>query len=202
MIKIERYFFLIVFCLAAMAAKAQIRGAVIDAETGDSIPFASVSYKGNRMAVVSDAFGSYRISRHEGWTITFSAVGYKSHSLKVSAATPAVLNVKLKPESKYLDEVMVKSKRSKYSRKDNPAVELMKRVIAAKHQTKLENKDYYQYRNYEKITISLNDISGASLDSGVFARKPWLKEQVEKNPVTGKNVLPVIVTEKRSEERR
>ncbi|MDD7247760.1 MAG: DUF5686 family protein [Prevotellaceae bacterium] len=195
-IKIGRYFILFVFCLLAIAAKGQIRGVVIDAETGDSIPFASVSYKGNRVSAVSDAYGVYKISRHEGWTITFSAVGYRSKSLKVSAATPAVLRVTLKPEAKYLDEVMVKSKRSKYSRKDNPAVELMKRVIAAKRQTKLENKDYYQYRNYEKITISLNDISKSSLDSGVFARKPWLKKQVEKNPMTGKNVLPVIVTEK------
>ncbi len=196
MIKIDRYLILIVFCLLAIVAKGQIRGVVIDAESGDSIPFVSVSYKGRHVQTVGNAYGVYRISRHDGWTITFSAVGYKSKSLKVSVATPEVLDIRLKPESKYLDEVMVKSKKSKYSRKDNPAVELMKRVIAAKHQTKLENKDYYQYRNYEKITISLNDISKASLDSGIFARKPWLKNQVEKNPVTGKNVLPVIVTEK------
>lgn len=196
MIKIERYCILMVFCFLAIAAKGQIRGVVVDAETGDSIPFASVMYKGNRLSAVSDAFGAYKISRQEGWTLTFSAVGYGSRSVKVSSSTPAVLNVKLKPESKYLDEVMVRSKKSKYSRKDNPAVELMKRVIAAKKQTKLENKDFYQYRNYEKITISLNDISSASLDSGVYARKPWLRNQVEKNPITGKNVMPVIVTEK------
>ena len=109
MIKIGRYFILFVFCLLAIAAKGQIRGVVIDAETGDSIPFASVSYKGNRVSAVSDAYGVYKISRHEGWTITFSAVGYRSKSLKVSAATPAVLRVTLKPEAKYLDEVMVKS---------------------------------------------------------------------------------------------
>lgn len=196
MVKIERYLILTVFCILAIAAKGQIRGVVVDAETGDSIPFASVIYKGNHVAAVSDVSGVYKIARHDGWTITFSAVGYRSKSMKVSSATPAVLNVKLKPESKYLDEVMVRSKKSKYSRKDNPAVELMKRVIAAKKQTKLENKDYYQYRNYEKITISLNDISPASLDSGVYSRKPWLKNQVEKNPITGKNVLPVVVTEK------
>lgn len=195
-VKIERFFLLLVLCVVAVVAKAQIHGAVIDAENGDSIPFASISYKGNHVAAISDAYGVYKIARHDGWMITFSAIGYKSKTVKVTSSTPSSFNVKLKPESKYLDEVMIKSKKSKYSRKDNPAVELMKRVIAAKKQTSLENKDFYQYRNYEKITISLNDISKSSLDSGVYARKPWLKEQVEKNPITGKSVLPVIVTEK------
>ena len=59
----------------------------------------------------------------------------------------------------WLKRWVVRSKKSKYSRKDNPAVELMRRVIAAKQQTKLENKDFFQYRNYEKMTISLNDIT-------------------------------------------
>lgn len=196
MIKFERYIILIVFFLLAIAARGQISGVVIDAETGDSIPSVSVRYKGNHVVSVSNISGIYKIQRHNGWTITFSAVGYRSKSIKVSAATPAVLNVSLKPEARYLDEVMVRSKKSKYSRKENPAVELMRRVIAAKKQTKLENKDFYQYRNYEKITISLNDISISSLDSGVYSRKPWLKKQVEKNPITDKYILPVVVTEK------
>ena len=55
-----------------------------------------------------------------------------------------------------LKGVEVKAKRKRYSRKNNPAVELMKRVIAAKKQNKLTNKPYYQYQNYEKMTISLN----------------------------------------------
>ena len=43
-----------------------------------------------------------------------------------------------------IDEVTVRAKREKYSRKNNPAVELMKRVIAAKRQTDLTNHDYYK----------------------------------------------------------
>ncbi len=183
-------------CLWAIAANAQIRGVVTDAESGEPIPSVSVMYKGHHLAAVGNLEGVYSIVRREGWNITFSALGYKSKTVKVTAKTPATLDMELKPESEYLDEVMIRSKKSKYSRKDNPAVELMKRVIAAKKRTKLENKDFYQYRNYEKLTVSLNDISKESLDSGVFSRKPWLKNQVERNPVTGKNVLPIVVTEK------
>ena len=38
----------------------------------------------------------------------------------------------LRPDDIMLDEVVVKPKREKYSRKNNPAVELMKKVIAHK----------------------------------------------------------------------
>jgi SusD family. len=47
--------------------------------------------------------------------------------------------VKLKPDTKTLKEVVVKTKKKRYTRKENPAVELMKRVIAAKHKTDLSN---------------------------------------------------------------
>ena len=58
-----------------------------------------------------------------------------------------------------LDEVVVKPKREKYSRKNNPAVELMKKVIAHKNNNKLSENDYYQYNKYQKITMSLNDVT-------------------------------------------
>lgn len=186
MSQIKNYLFVILLTLFAVSAKAQITGVVLDADTGDSIAYASISYRGHHLAVVSDYAGKYSISKHIGWTLTISAVGYKHKTYIVSEKTPNKLVVKLKPDSKMLDDVVVKSKRNKYSRKENPAVELMRRVIAARKQTKLENKDFYQYRNYEKMTISLNDISKHSLDSGVYSRKEYLKKQVEINPATAR----------------
>ena len=196
MYQLKRYLIIILLSLFAFAAKAQITGVVLDADTGDSIAYSSISYRGHHLAVVSDYAGKFSISKHIGWTLTISAVGYKHKTYIISEKTPNRLVIKLKPDSKVLEDVVVKSKKNKYSRKENPAVELMRRVIAARKQTKLENKDFYQYRNYEKMTIALNDISKHSLDSGVYARKEYLKNQVEINPVTGKAVLPVMTTEK------
>ena len=195
MYQLKRYLIIILLSLFAFAAKAQITGVVLDADTGDSIAYSSISYRGHHLAVVSDYAGKFSISKHIGWTLTISAVGYKHKTYIISEKTPNRLVIKLKPDSKVLEDVVVKSKKNKYSRKENPAVELMRRVIAARKQTKLENKDFYQYRNYEKMTIALNDISKHSLDSGVYARKEYLKNQVEINPTTGKAVLPVMTTE-------
>ena len=182
--------------MMALNANAQkIHGVIVDAENGDTLLYPSASYKGHHVAVSGNAMGEYTIERHNGWQLTFSAVGYKSKTINVTSATPVKLDVKLKPDTKQLKEVVVKSKRGKYSRKDNPAVELMRRVIAAKKKTDLQNHDYLQYNKYQKITLALNDIKPSDLDSGFFAKKQWLIDQIETSPFNHKLILPVSVDE-------
>ncbi|MBO5591411.1 MAG: carboxypeptidase-like regulatory domain-containing protein [Prevotella sp.] len=196
MITQRKILFLICSLLSVVLAQAQqIRGVVTDAETGDSIPMVSVIYKGHHVAVVSDVSGRFTIDRHEGWNITFSAVGYKSRIVAVTSKTKGRLHIKLSPDKHMLAEVTVKAKRQKYSRKNNPAVELMRRVVAAKKKTDLSLNDYYQYNKYEKITLSLNDLKSEQLETGPFKKHPWLVEQVEVSPQTGKMILPVSVDE-------
>ena len=195
MIKL-RGFLIGMMCLVGMTSYAQqITGYVTDAETGDSIPYASVVYKGHHVNAISNGEGRYTIARHEGWNITFSAVGYKTRIIPVNAKTKAKLNVALKPDKQMLAEVTVKAKRSRYSRKNNPAVELMKRVVEAKKKTDLSVNDYYQYSKYEKITTSLNDLKPEQLEQGVFKKHPWLVEQVEVSSATNKLILPVSIDE-------
>ncbi|UKK66957.1 DUF5686 and carboxypeptidase regulatory-like domain-containing protein [Prevotella communis] len=194
-----RLFVLIYTLLLGMAIHAQqslqITGVITDEETGDSISFASIVYKGHNISTVANVFGQYTIPRQEGWNITVSAVGYKSRIIPVNSKTRRKLNITLKPARQELAEVTVKSKRNRYSRKDNPAVELMRRVVAAKKKTDLSNNDYYRYNKYEKLTLALNDLTPQQLESPFFAKRPWLLNQVEVNPYTNKLVLPISVDE-------
>ena len=194
-----RFFLLIHTLLLGMAIHAQqslqITGVITDEETGDSISFASIVYKGHNISTVANVFGQYTIPRQEGWNITVSAVGYKSRIIPVNSKTRRKLNITLKPARQELAEVTVKSRRNRYSRKDNPAVELMRRVVAAKKKTDLSNNDYYRYNKYEKLTLALNDLTPQQLESPFFTKKPWLLNQVEVNPYTNKLVLPVSVDE-------
>ena len=186
---------LITFLFSLITANAQIKGSVTDAETGEAIPYASVVYKGHNLAVISDLDGQFTISRHDGWNITFSAVGYKTRIVPVTSKTKSPLNISLKPDHQMLSEVTVRANRGHYSRKNNPAVELMRRVVAAKKKTDLSLNDYYQYNKYEKITLSLNDLKPEQLEQGTFKRHPWLLDQVEVSPVTGQLILPLSVDE-------
>ena len=175
--------------------KAQLRGYIIDEATGDSIPYASAIYRGHNVAVASNINGQFTIARHEGWVLTFSAVGYISKSITITSSTKQNFNVKLKPDTKALKEVVVKTKRKRYSRKNNPAVELMKKVVEAKKRTDLDNRDYYQYNKYQKLTLALNDITPEKLEDPKMKKKPWLKDQVEKCEYNGKLILPISVDE-------
>lgn len=193
--KLFRIYILLLFLWLSAGARAQITGVVTDALTGDTIAYPSASYKGHHMAVSGDAQGRFSIEHHEGWVLTISAVGYQSKEFTMKANSPLTMAVKLKPDTRTLKEVVVKTKRNRYSRKDNPAVELMKRVIAAKKKTDLSNHDFYQYNKYQKITLAVNDIQKADIDSGFFAKKQWLTDQMETSPYNHKLILPISVDE-------
>lgn len=105
------------------------------------------------------------------------------------------MKITLKTDTKQLKGVTVKTKRSKYSRKNNPAVELMKRVIAAKKRTDLANHDYYQFNKYQKITFAINDIKPTELENEKLKKKKWLINQIETCPYNNKLILPLSVDE-------
>ncbi len=189
--------FALLFTGLAVSAQTEgvLTGIVTDAATGDTIYYPSVSYKGHHIAVSGTAKGEYTIVRKEGLVLTFSAVGYAPVQVVVKASTPKTLNIKLKSDTRQLAEVVVRQKRGKYSRKDNPAVELMRRVIAAKKRTQLENHDFFQYTKYQKITLALNDITTTQIDSGFIGKRRWMLDQVEHCPYNNKLILPVSVDE-------
>ena len=175
--------------------QGMLTGVVTDATTGDTIYYPSASYKGHDIAVSGTAKGQYTIVRKEGLVLTFSAVGYAPVRVVVKATTPSVLNIKLKSDTRQLAEVVVRQKRGKYSRQNNPAVELMKRVIAAKKLTQLENHDFFQYTKYQKITLAMNDITPTQIDSGFIGKRRWMLDQVELCPYNNKLILPISVDE-------
>lgn len=178
---------------------AQIHGTVVDSETGDPIPYLNIYYDGKGMGTITDMEGRYSIEYHSGWNeLTFSMVGYTTQVIKVSAQTRE-LNIKMRSDL-MLEEVVVKPKKEKYSRKNNPAVELMKKVIASKKKTNLEQNDFYRYNKYQKITLAVNNITADSLrESWLFKKYPFFRDQVEVCDVTNKNILPLSIDETVSE---
>ena len=176
-----------------LMAQQKITGRVID-EDGFAVSYASVQYRGHKIAVSSDSQGKFSIEKHPGWVLTVSALSYKSQTISVNEKMDFI-EVKLKDDSHKLNEVVVKTKRGKYSRKDNPAVELMRRVIAAKKKTDLGNHDYYKYDKYQKITLALNDLKKEQLEGKFFSKRQYLLDQVETSPYNGKLTLPVSIDE-------
>ena len=186
---------LLLLILAQAAGAQTITGVVVEESTGDTIPFPSVQYKKEKIATSGNAYGRFSIKRLNGEKLTFSAVGYQELTILIGPNTPSEMKITLKTDTKQLKGVTVKTKRSKYSRKNNPAVELMKRVIAAKKRTDLANHNYYQFNKYQKITFAINDIKPTELENEKLKKKKWLINQIETCPYNNKLILPLSVDE-------
>lgn len=183
---------LMAFCVNVLGQK--ITGVILDASTGDSLSLAGVTYKERKVSAIADLDGIFSIARINGATLTFSCMGYKDETVNITKATPSRLTIKLKPDTKQLGEVVVEAKRTRYVRKDNPAIELMKRVIEMKKSTKLENHDYYMYNKYQKLSMALNDYKVKELDSTDVGKVKWT-QQAELSPYNKKMVVPISLDE-------
>jgi len=175
---------------------AQITGVLKDAKTGEPIMYANVFYEGKGVGGITDMDGRFEVDKFPEWKeLTFSSVGYDTKRVPIDHKTKEMI-VELNPSEYTLNEVIVKPKRQKYSRKNNPAVELMKKVVASKELDDLKQKDHYDYNVYQKLTLALNNITADSLrESKLFKQYPFFREQVEYCPEIDKNILPLSVDE-------
>jgi hypothetical protein len=182
--------------MAVTASAQKIHGVVTDSLTNEPIPFLSVYYEGKGVGCITDLEGNYTIDVHAGWnTLTFQSVGYITRKVAIKPGVAQELNVVMKSDDVQLGEVVVKAKREKYSRKNNPAVELMKKVIANKVHQELEENDFYQYNKYQKLVMAVNNVTDEYLEKGIFKKMPELKEQVEYSAETDSRILPISVDE-------
>ncbi len=190
--KLSLLFALAFVCTLSILGQ-HITGRVTDSETGDPIPGVHVYFKDNpTVSTVTNVSGRYTITECIG-ELVFSMMGYDPQTVKVANSNN--LNVRMKETALAMKEVVVKKKKEKYSRKNNPAVELMRKVIAAKKESDLRQHDYLSYNLYRKLTLSLNEVTEKVFQEDKFKRMPFLKDHVEIHPETGKLVLPISVDE-------
>ena len=187
---------------AALSAYAQFKGRVTDAETGAPVPSVNIYFEQHRqVGTVTNRRGYYTLRAiSEGDSLVFSCVGYATY--KVYAAKNAgrqTLDVKLRPTDYRLSELSVKPKKYRYSRKHNPAVELMRKVIDAKKSNDLKNNEFYRYDKYQRITFAFNNLTRQFMDSSFLRKFPTLLKQVEYCPQTQTNILPLTYNETASE---
>lgn len=184
--------FTLFFTLTLCAVAQKLTGVVTDARTGEPLPFVNVYYKGGRIGVQTDESGQYSITFHPD-ELYFSCVGYETKRFTPKRARE--FNVMLEQNELQLGTAVVTGNRKKYSRKNNPAVELMKKVIEKKNLGKLTQHDYYSFERYNKLILSINNISDSIENVKFIRNNPFLSQHVETCNYTGKRILPISVEE-------
>ncbi len=195
--------------LAPVVAEAQqtttaVQGRVRDAETNEPIPFVQIVFEGTTIGTETDMDGKFSISNTQGLTkLQFRMMGYEAQTFKaVQGKTKKRVTVKMVPRGKTLQAVEITAKKgnSKYSRKHNPAVELVKKVIAHREENRLEHVDQYHRQVYERLSMSLDDFNPDFEGKRIWRKLNFLEKYIDETEFDATPILCVSMREALAEE--
>lgn len=192
------FFFGLLLSLNTNAQKlTRIKGTVLDSKTKEPLPFVNVTFKGANIGTTTDFDGKYYIETQWGTTtLLASFVGYKTSSKKVELGKTNTINFLLKNDAIEMETFTVKADKKRYKNKDNPAVQLIKKVIEHKNDNRKESLNFYEYDKYEKIEIDLNNITEEFLNKGWLKKKfQIVLDHIDTSEINGKPYLPIFLRE-------
>ncbi len=177
--------------------RRRVVGVVTDSVTGERLPFVNVYCKSQKKGVTTDLDGVFSLIIPVGSELEVTSLGYASQK-KLSAAGRDTLRFLLSPATSELQEVVVRPKKQKYSKKNNPAVELMRRVRADRKLIDPNKSENYSYDSYDKIVLALNNYNGymPGEDGKVKGKLKAIAELVDTGVWTGKRILDLSLKEK------
>ena len=173
-------------------AQTKVGGIVVD-EFNEPVPFANVIFKDSREGVITDENGNFYFESKENYSfLMVSFIGFEKKEVALKPGLNANLRIVLK-EGTQLKEVVVYT--GKTSKKDNPAIDILRKIWARKKQNGLKMFDQFQYDKYEKVEFDMNSIDSAFMNSKVFKGLEFVFEQMDTSRITGKAFLPIFINE-------
>lgn len=202
MVKIAKVIILFIFItqpLFLFSQSKQISGVVVDSLTNNPVPYVAIYLNGSKNGVLADENGIFKFNYDAGYdTITTSVMGYASKSFVLSKLNAEKLIFKITPIGIKLNEIFVKPQKEKYSKKNNPAVSFVEKIMSRQHLTDPLNNDNYNYEKYERITFALNNFTEQAQNDWMFKKFPFLKDYIDTSDISGTPILNVSIKEKTS----
>lgn len=191
------FFFFIISGVRAQSV--QIKGKIIDQSTGLPLSHINVGFPNSNLKSRSDAEGKYHISINSRVKeVIYSGVGYKKQVRPVVAGEQEI-NVSMVPQSEELSEVsVVAAKTPKYRNKNNPAVDLIHKVMEHKAENSAKFHKEMVFDQYEKLNMSLSISSEKAKKSKLLKKLPFLLKNSDSLSRPGKRLIPVFMQEKLS----
>ena len=175
-------------------ARITVQGQVLDSITGEPLDFVNIAEKGTTNGTITNTQGNFSMLARPGSVIQFSYLGYDTKTI-VTGNRKMNVTIQMLSQDVQLSEVVVKPKRERYRRKDNPAVILIRNVIEHKDDHSPKENDYFSETRYDNMTYSLNNFSGSHLARWKKKFK-FIENFIDTAIVTGTPVLPVSTDER------
>ncbi|MDB5248995.1 MAG: hypothetical protein JWQ40_3389 [Segetibacter sp.] len=190
---------LIIITSGSSYSQTIVKGIVRDAISKEPLQSVSIYVQdGKGVATKEDGSYVYATTNAATKTIKFSYVGYKTVSKTITPNQEQTINVEL-VVSDTKNTVIVKSKRGKYSNKNNPAVDLIRLVIDNKDKNRISSYDHVEYEQYEKVGLSLTNKPEKLVKNKLLKNFQFVLENTDTTKIEGKSLLPVYLEEKLSQ---
>lgn len=196
---------LLLFTLCSALVWAQdgittgLQGRVRDAETNEPIPFVQIVFDGTTVGAETDMDGRFSISNNQGYTsVSFRMMGYESQKMKLQRGkTKKRVTIKMVPRGKTLGtvEITAKKGKNKYSRKHNPAVDLVRKVIDHKEKNRVEAQPHYRRDVYERLSMSLDDFNPDFEGKRLWRKLNFLEKYIDETEFDATPILVVSMRE-------
>ena len=181
---------LLLLAVTNLCAQTSVSGIVVDAETGEPLPFVQIYYikpssEGSvfsGIGTTSDMDGNFSISTTKEYTtVNFEMMGYKTEMFNLrSGQTVKNKKIKMTPDTYGLDEIVVtpKNRKQQYKRKNNPAVELIQNVIAHKDSLTPKTQEHYIASTYHRQSFALDNFT-PNFEKGFWKSVNFVKKYID-----------------------
>ena len=196
-LKFPKLFFVVLLMTAQLLlAQTKVSGVVVD-KTNQPIPFATIVFKKTNIGVVANEDGRFYIeSPQKHSVLVVSSAGFSEREIYLEEAVVYNFKVKLN-EAESLNEVVVFT--GKTSKKNNPALDILRKIWERKRKNGLYQFDQYQMEKYEKVEFDMNTIDSAFMKNKLFKGMEFVFKHVDTSKVTGKTYLPIFINESLSD---
>ncbi|WP_396590584.1 DUF5686 family protein [Allomuricauda sp. R78024] len=174
-------------------SQTKVGGIVVD-ETGSPVAFANIIFKDSSEGTITNDNGRFYIESDETYsTILVSFIGYETKEILLDKKVNYNMEIALQESAEQLKEVIVYT--GKQSKKNNPAIDILKKIWAKKRENGVRKFKQYQYDKYEKVEFDLNTIDSALIKSKLFKGLEFMFEDLDTSRITGKTYLPIFLNE-------
>jgi hypothetical protein len=172
--------------------QTKVSGIVLDVNK-QPVPYANIVFKSSSTGTVTNEDGRFYIESPNSYTtLLISSVGFSDKEVTLTKAVNYNFTIELS-EQQALKEVVIFA--GKTSKKNNPALDILRKIWEKKRKNGLYQFDQYQMEKYEKVEFDINSIDSAYRKQKIFRGMEFIFDHVDTSKVTGKTYLPIFVNE-------
>ncbi len=190
---------LIMACLLSTLTgwtQTKIGGKVFDTR-GNPLPYVNVIFLNSTEGTITDENGHFYLQSEKSYQkVEFSFMGFKTDTLILDKSIQLDLKMVLEENVQQMSTIRLFT--GDMPKKNNPAVEILKKIWANRRENGVEQYKQYQFDKYEKIEFDLSQVDSSLIESPLFKGMRFIFDYTDTSRISGKTYLPIFINESTS----